>query len=153
VLEERVFLENHDVSGAMDGLTGGRKWRRDLSRRLHGSCNGLDRPDGDRGANRGGRSRSRSFPGPSGRAISIGRTDGVTKLVIHPDSQRVLGVGICGLCAGELIAEGVLAIEMGATAQDMAMTIHPHPTLSETVMEAAEVFYGNATHVYRPKKN
>ena len=76
----------------------------------------------------------------------------MTKLVIHPESQRVLGVGICGPGAGELIAEGVLAIEMGATAQDMAMTIHPHPTLSETVMEAAEVFYGHATHVYRPKR-
>ena len=93
------------------------------------------------------------FPwGASGRAISLGRTDGVTKLVIHPESQRVLGVGICGPGAGELISEGVLAIEMGATAQDMALTIHPHPTLSETVMEAAEVFYGHATHVYRPKR-
>jgi dihydrolipoamide dehydrogenase len=94
------------------------------------------------------------FPwGASGRAISLGRTDGVTKLVIHPESQRVLGVGICGPGAGELISEGVLAIEMGATAQDMALTIHPHPTLSETVMEAAEVFYGHATHVYRPRRN
>ena len=94
------------------------------------------------------------FPwGASGRAISIGRTDGVTKLVIDPDSDRVLGVGICGPGAGELIAEGVLAIEMGATARDMALTIHPHPTLSETVMEAAEVFYGHATHVYRPRRN
>ncbi len=93
------------------------------------------------------------FPwGASGRAISIGRTDGVTKLVIDPETERVLGVGICGPGAGELIAEGVLAIEMGATAQDVAMTIHPHPTLSETVMEAAEVFYGTATHVYRPKR-
>jgi dihydrolipoamide dehydrogenase len=94
------------------------------------------------------------FPwGASGRAISLGRTDGVTKLIIHPESQRVLGVGICGPGAGELISEGVLAIEMGATAQDMAMTIHPHPTLSETVMEAAEVFFGHATHVYRPKRS
>jgi dihydrolipoamide dehydrogenase len=94
------------------------------------------------------------FPwGASGRAISLGRTDGVTKLIIHPESQRVLGVGICGPGAGELISEGVLAVEMGATAQDMAMTIHPHPTLSETVMEAAEVFYGHATHVYRPKRS
>ena len=88
----------------------------------------------------------------SGRAISIGRTDGVTKLVIDPESERVLGVGICGPGAGELIAEGVHAIEMGATAKDLALTIHPHPTLSETVMEAAEVFYGHATHVYRPKR-
>jgi dihydrolipoamide dehydrogenase len=93
------------------------------------------------------------FPwGASGRAISIGRTDGLTKLVIDPDSERVLGVGICGPGAGELISEGVLAIEMGATARDVAMTIHPHPTLSETVMESAEVFFGTATHVYRPKR-
>jgi len=93
------------------------------------------------------------FPwGASGRAISLGRTDGLTKLIIHPESERVLGVGICGPGAGELISEGVLAIEMGATAKDMAMTIHPHPTLSETVMESAEVFFGEATHVYRPKR-
>ena len=94
------------------------------------------------------------FPwGASGRAISLGRTDGVTKLVIDPKSERVLGVGICGPGAGELIAEGVLAIEMGATAKDLALTIHPHPTLSETVMESAEVFFGHATHVYRPKRS
>ena len=94
------------------------------------------------------------FPwGASGRAISLGRTDGVTKLIVHPESERVLGVGICGPGAGELIAEGVLAIEMGATAKDMALTIHPHPTLSETVMESAEVFFGHATHVYRPKRS
>jgi dihydrolipoamide dehydrogenase len=94
------------------------------------------------------------FPwGASGRAISLGRTDGVTKLIIHPESERVLGVGICGPGAGELISEGVLAIEMGATAKDVAMTIHPHPTLSETVMESAEVFFGEATHVYRPKRH
>ena len=94
------------------------------------------------------------FPwGASGRAITLGRTDGVTKLVIDPESARVLGVGICGPGAGELIAEGVLAIEMGATAKDVAMTIHPHPTLSETVMESAEVFFGDATHVYRPRRH
>jgi dihydrolipoamide dehydrogenase len=93
------------------------------------------------------------FPwGASGRAITLGRTDGLTKLVLDPDTERILGVGICGVGAGEMIAEGVLAIEMGATAKDMAMTIHPHPTLTETVMEAAEVFFGTATHVYRPKR-
>ncbi len=66
--------------------------------------------------------------------------------------MTVLGVGMVGTGAGELISEGVLAIEMGALVDDVAMTIHPHPTLSETVMEAAEVFFGHSTHVYRPKR-
>src|SRR6185503_5216088 len=86
----------------------------------------------------------------SGRAISIDRTDGLTKLILDANTGRVLGVGIVGSGAGELIAEGALAIEMGATATDMKLTIHPHPTLTETVMESAEVFFGQATHVYRP---
>jgi dihydrolipoamide dehydrogenase len=88
----------------------------------------------------------------SGRATTLGRSDGVTKLLIDPVTERILGVGICGPGAGELIAEGVLAIEMGANVSDLKLTIHPHPTLSETVMEAAEVFFGQSTHVYRPKK-
>lgn len=82
----------------------------------------------------------------SGRAMSLERTEGVTKLVCDPDSGRVLGVGIAGVGAGELIAEGTLAIEMGATAEDLKLTIHAHPTLSETMMEAGESFYGNAIH-------
>ena len=83
------------------------------------------------------------FPwGASGRAITLDRTDGMTKLVIDPKSERVLGVGIVGPGAGELIAEAVLAVEMGATAADLKLTIHAHPTLSETLMEAAEVFFG-----------
>jgi dihydrolipoamide dehydrogenase len=88
----------------------------------------------------------------SGRALTLDRPDGMTKLVLDPKTERVLGVGIVGPGAGELIAEGVLAVEMGATATDVRLTIHPHPTLSETLMEAAEVFFGHATHVYRPKK-
>jgi dihydrolipoamide dehydrogenase len=93
------------------------------------------------------------FPwGASGRAVTIDRPDGVTKLIIDPHSERILGVGIVGAGAGELIAEGVLAIEMAALASDVAMTIHPHPTLSETVMESAEVFFGTSTHVFRPKR-
>ena len=85
-------------------------------------------------------------------AITIDRTDGVTKLVIDPKTERVLGVGIVGAGAGELIAEGVLAVEMAALATDMKLTIHPHPTRSETLMEAAEIFFGQSTHVYKPKK-
>ena len=88
----------------------------------------------------------------SGRATTIGRSDGVTKILIDPESQRILGIGICGPGAGELIAEGVLAIEMGANVTDLKLTIHPHPTLSETLMEAAEVFFGQSTHIYRPKR-
>jgi len=88
----------------------------------------------------------------SGRAITLDRTDGVTKLVIDPETERVLGVGICGPGAGELISEGVLAVEMAALATDIKLSIHPHPTTSETIMEAAEVFFGQSTHVYRPKR-
>src|SRR5215472_2676089 len=93
------------------------------------------------------------FPwGASGRAITLDRPEGMTKLILDPKTERVLGVGIVGVGAGELIAEGVLAIEMAALAGDLELTIHPHPTLSETVMEAAEVFFGTSTDVYRPKR-
>ena len=88
----------------------------------------------------------------SGRAMTIDRTEGMTKLLVDPETERVLGVGIVGAGAGELIAEGMLAMEMGALAKDIALTIHPHPTLSETVMNSAEVFFGTATDVYRPKR-
>ena len=94
------------------------------------------------------------FPwGASGRALTYDRIDGLTKLIIDPETERVLGVGIVGHGAGELIAEGVVAIEMGATARDLAESVHPHPTLSETIMEAAEVFYGHPTHTFAPKKH
>jgi dihydrolipoamide dehydrogenase len=93
------------------------------------------------------------FPwGASGRAITLDRTDGLTKLIFDPETERILGVGLVGPGAGELIAEGVLAIEMGANATDLKLSIHPHPTLTETMMESAEVFFGQATHVYRPKR-
>ncbi len=88
----------------------------------------------------------------SGRALTLGRTEGLTKLIIDPKTGRVLGVGIAGVGAGEMIAEGVVAIEMGAVAQDLKLSIHPHPTLSETIMEAAESFFGHSTHIYKPKK-
>jgi dihydrolipoamide dehydrogenase len=84
--------------------------------------------------------------GASGRALTLDRPDGLTKLIIEPETERILGVGIAGAGAGELISEGVLAVEMGATARDLADSVHPHPTLSETLMEAAESFYGTATH-------
>ena len=87
----------------------------------------------------------------SGRATTLDRNDGLTKLVVDPESQRVLGVGIVGAGAGELIAEGVLAVEMAALAQDLTLSIHPHPTLSETVMESAEMFFGTSPHLYAPK--
>lgn len=90
--------------------------------------------------------------GACGRALTMDRPDGVTKLLLDPATERVLGVGIAGHGAGELIAEGVLAVELGATAKDLARCIHPHPTLSESVMEAAEVFYGHATHAFLRKK-
>jgi len=88
----------------------------------------------------------------SGRATTLDRDDGLTKLVIDPETERILGVGLVGPGAGELIAEGVLAVEMAALASDLKLSIHPHPTLSETLMEAAEVFFGQSTHVYRPKR-
>jgi len=88
----------------------------------------------------------------SGRAMTLDRADGLTKLIIDTESERILGMGIVGPGAGDLIAEGVLAIEMNANATDLKLTIHPHPTLSETLMESAEVFFGQSTHIYRPKK-
>jgi len=91
------------------------------------------------------------FPwGASGRATTLDRNDGLTKLILNPETERVLGVGIAGVGAGELIAEGVLAVEMGAVAADIKFSIHPHPTLSETFMESAEAFYGHSTHIYKP---
>ncbi len=89
----------------------------------------------------------------SGRATTLGRPDGLTKLLVDPESDRLLGVGLVGAGVGELIAEGVLAIEMAATARDLALTIHPHPTLTETVMEAAESLHGLATHLYKVRKS
>ena len=88
----------------------------------------------------------------SGRALTLGQSDGVTKLVIDPETHRVLGVGIAGSGAGEMIAEGVLAVEMAALASDLSLSLHPHPTLSESLMEAADAFFGQSTHVYRPPR-
>lgn len=88
----------------------------------------------------------------SGRAATLDRPTGVTKLIVDSESEVVLGAGIAGTGAGELIAEAVVAIEMGATVSDLRLCVHPHPTLSETLMESADVFFGQSTHVYRPKR-
>jgi dihydrolipoamide dehydrogenase len=88
----------------------------------------------------------------SGRAIANGRTDGLTKWLVDPESGRVIGCGIVGSGAGELIAEAVLAIEMGCEMRDIVETVHPHPTLSETLMNAGEVFFGTATEIYKPRR-
>ncbi|MBN1300607.1 MAG: dihydrolipoyl dehydrogenase [Melioribacteraceae bacterium] len=93
------------------------------------------------------------FPWTAGsRAVTIDRTDGLTKLIVDPETNRVLGMGVVGAGAGELIAEGTLAVEMAALAEDVAKTIHPHPTLSETVMESAELALGSSPHLFRPKR-
>ncbi|PSH03693.1 MAG: dihydrolipoyl dehydrogenase [Acidobacteria bacterium] len=93
------------------------------------------------------------FPwGASGRAVTLDRTEGLTKLLIDKKTERVLGGAIVGPGAGDMIAEIVHAIEMAATAYDLGHTIHPHPTLSETIMEASEIFYGTSTDLYRPKR-
>ena len=88
----------------------------------------------------------------SGRAQALGRSEGLTKLIVDPETSRVLGCGIVGPGAGELIAETVLAIEMGCEVRDLTETIHPHPTLSETVMNAGEVFFGSAVEIYKPRR-
>ena len=92
------------------------------------------------------------FPwGASGRATTLERNDGLTKIIADPETERVLGIGITGVNAGDLIAEATLAIEMGCTVSDLMLTIHPHPTLSETVMEAAEAFHGHSAHFYKKR--
>ncbi len=88
----------------------------------------------------------------SGRAQALGRTDGLTKWLINPDTEQVIGCGIVGSGAGELISEAVLAIEMGCHLHDITDAIHPHPTLGETLMNAGEIFFGTATEIYKPKK-
>ncbi|MDP3980570.1 MAG: NAD(P)/FAD-dependent oxidoreductase, partial [Chlamydiota bacterium] len=87
----------------------------------------------------------------SGRAVSVDRPDGLTKLIIEPNTGRILGVGIVGINAGDLISEGVLAVEMGATVKDVAEIVHPHPTFSETIMESADSYFGYSTHAFARK--
>jgi len=89
----------------------------------------------------------------SGRSLTMGRKEGKTKMILDKTSGRVIGAGIVGSNASELIMEMALSIEMGCTAQDLSMTIHPHPTLSESISFAAEIFEGTITDLYLPKKN
>ncbi len=99
------------------------------------------------------RVESALFPwAASGRAQATGRTDGLTKWLIDPDSNQLVGCGIVGVGAGELISEAVLAIEMGCEVADVSHSVHPHPTLSETLMNAAEVFSGTALEIYKPRR-
>ena len=94
-----------------------------------------------------------TFPwAASGRALSLGRDEGLTKLIVEPESQRVLGAGIVGINAGDLISEAVLALELGANATDIALTVHPHPTLSETVAFSAEMADGSITDLMPPRR-
>ena len=94
-----------------------------------------------------------AFPwAASGRSLSIGRNEGMTKVLFDKESGQIIGAGIVGTNAGELIAEAVLALEMGADAEDIGLTVHPHPTLSETLNFAAEVAEGTCTDIYVPKK-
>jgi dihydrolipoamide dehydrogenase len=88
----------------------------------------------------------------SGRALATGRDDGMTKILIDKNTRQILGAGIVGVNAGELIAEAVLALEMGADIEDIALTVHPHPTLSETLFFAAEIAEGSITDLYMPKR-
>jgi dihydrolipoamide dehydrogenase len=87
----------------------------------------------------------------SSRATTMGVSEGITKMILNPETGRILGVGICGRNAEGMISEGTLAIEMGAVAQDLGLTVHPHPTLSEMMMETAELFTGTVTHVLPEK--
>ena len=86
------------------------------------------------------------------KGMAIGQSTGKTKILFDPTTHKVLGVSIVGPHAGDIISEGALAIEMGADAEDISLTIHPHPTLSETFANAAEVFSGTVTDIYVPKK-
>jgi dihydrolipoamide dehydrogenase len=104
-------------------------------------------------ANSGLKVKSVRFPWAAlGRAATLGRNDGLTKMVVDPETERIIGIGIVGPGAGELIAEATLALEMGADIAALAATIHPHPTLSESLMEAAHVFQGRSAHYHAPKQ-
>ena len=87
----------------------------------------------------------------SGRATTLFRGEGLTKIITHAETQQILGFGIVGVNAGELIGEATLAMELGASIEDLDLTIHPHPSLSETIMEAAGALLGRSTHIYRKK--
>ena len=120
---------------------------------LYRSGNSLDCLTEKEAAERGISYEKGVFPwAASGRSLSNGRNEGMTKILYDPETKRILGAGITGTNAGELIAEATLAIEMGCEVRDLTDTIHAHPTLSETLMNAGEVFFGTATEIYKPKR-
>ena len=124
----------------------------DPERRLYRPGDRLDRAHRDAGAAEGIAYEKATFPwAASGRSLAQGRDDGLTKLLVEPETRRVLGAGIVGPNAGELIAEAVHAIEVGSDAQDLGLTIHPHPTLSETLGFAAEIADGTITDLMPPR--
>jgi dihydrolipoamide dehydrogenase len=123
------------------------------SRAIPAVVHGSKSPAG--GSGQGGKPADQGRPlslGRIRRALTLDHQDEVTKLILIRKAGGFC-MGIVGAGAGELIAEGVLAVEMGALASDIMLSIHPHPTLSETIMEAAEVYFGQSTHIYRPKKD
>ena len=127
--------------------------RVDPLRRLHRSGDCVGRAHRDRSEGKGIAFKKGAFPWvANGRSLSLGREDGFTKLLFDPETHRVLGGGIVGTNAGDLISEIALAIETGADAADIGLTIHPHPTLSETIAGAAEAFEGTLTDLYIPKR-
>ena len=120
---------------------------------LHRPRGGVGRGHRDRGQGRRAPYGSGTFPwAASGRSLSLGRAEGFTKLLFDTETDRIIGAGIVGPSAGDLIAEAALAIELGADAADIGLTIHPHPTLSETIGMAADAFEGTLTDLYLPKK-
>ena len=153
MLAHKASHEGKAAVEALAGEAGGLRAAGHSRRRLHRSGNRLGRAHRNRSQEQGRAVEVAQFPwAASGRAQAIGRTEGLTKWIIDPQTQRVVGCGIVGFGAGDLISEAVLAIEMGCSIRDLADTIHPHPTLSETLGAAAEVQLGMATDLYRPKR-
>ena len=146
----------HQAKVAVDAILGQpSRVRRShgAGRRVHRPRNRVGRPDRGTGQATGCAYRVAAYPwAASGRAHSLGRPDGLTKWLIEPDTDRLVGCGVVGCGAGELIGEAVVAIDRGCTVHEMGQAIHPHPTLSETLMNAAEADLGSAIEIYKPRR-